>query len=95
MDETVKRIKGYVEIINTNPVDDRVLDFIIGEILDRVLLYLNSEQIPVKTERIIAQVINTSLKKCFFSKSAAIIGSNTIVVFPVPEPPIIKEDSYL
>lgn len=64
MDETVKRIKGYVEIINTNPVDDRVLDFIIGEILDRVLLYLNSEQIPVKTERIIAQVINTSLKKC-------------------------------
>lgn len=64
MEETIKRIKGYLEIINPKPVDDDVLDFIINEILDRVQLYLNSNQIPAKIERILANVVNTSLKKC-------------------------------
>src|SRR5574344_2526217 len=35
------------------------------------------------------------VKKCFFSKSLAIIGSNTIEVLPEPETPTTKEASNL
>ena len=66
MDDKVAKIKEYLEIINKNTsnMDEELIDFVIEEVLDRVQLYLNSETIPTKLERILANIVNTGLKKC-------------------------------
>ena len=66
MDETKAKIKNYLEIINPNigDIEAELVDFSIDEVIDRVLLYLNSDIIPIKTERILANIVNTGLKKC-------------------------------
>lgn len=69
MDETKAKIKEYLKIINANidEVDQTntgLLDFVIGETLDRVQLYLNCETIPAKLERILANIVNTGLARC-------------------------------
>lgn len=66
MDEIIANIKKYLKIINKNieTIDKDLVDFAIGEVLDRVQLYLNSETIPTKLERILANIVNTGLKKC-------------------------------
>ena len=62
--EQIARIKAYIHIINPNVEDDDLLDFCINEVGDRVQLYLNSDKVPTIIERILANVINTGLKKC-------------------------------
>ena len=69
MDDIIAKIKEYLKIINKNidTIEEKnkgLLDFAIGEVLDRVQLYLNSETIPTKLERILANIVNTGLKKC-------------------------------
>lgn len=69
MDDTKAKIKQYLKIINANidEVDQTntgLLDFVIGETLDRVQLYLNCETIPVKLERVLANIVNTGLARC-------------------------------
>ena len=69
MDETKAKIKEYLKIINANidEVDQTntgLLDFVIGETLDRVQLYLNCVTIPHKLDRIIANIVNTGLARC-------------------------------
>lgn len=66
MDDIIANIKKYLKIINKNidTIDKDLIDFAIGEVLDRVQLYLNSETIPTKLERILANIVNTGLKKC-------------------------------
>lgn len=66
MDEIIANIKKYLKIINKNieTIDKDLVDFAIGEVLDRVQLYLNSETIPTKLDRILANIVNTGLKKC-------------------------------
>lgn len=68
MDEIIAKIKEYLKIINKNidaieKENEGLLDFCIGEVLDRVQLYLNSETIPTKLERILANIVNNGLKK--------------------------------
>ena len=65
MDELITKIKEYLEIINPawSELDLDVLNFVIEETLDRVQLYLNNDTIPEKLARILADVINTNLKK--------------------------------
>ena len=69
MDEMYANIKNYLKIINKN-VDEieqnseGLIDFVIGEVTDRVMLYLNSETIPEKIERILANIVNTGLTRC-------------------------------
>ena len=69
MDEITAKIKDYLKIVNKN-VDEieqnseGLIDFVIGEVLDRVMLYLNSETIPQKLERILANIVNTGLTRC-------------------------------
>lgn len=68
MDDMIASIKKYLKIINRNveaiEKDNRdLLDFVIAEVLDRVQLYLNSDTIPTKLERILANIVNTGLKK--------------------------------
>lgn len=69
MDDIIAKIKEYLKIINKNidaieKENKDLLDFCIGEVLDRVQLYLNSETIPTKLERILANIVNNGLKKC-------------------------------
>lgn len=65
MDKIIAKIKEYLPIINPNiQVDDNdLLDFVIGIVLDRVQLYLNSETIPTRLERILADIVNTGFTK--------------------------------
>lgn len=69
MDEIIASIKKYLKIINKN-IDEiekdnkGLVDFAIEEVLDRVQLYLNSDIIPTKLERILANIVNNGLKKC-------------------------------
>lgn len=68
MDGTSAKIKEYLKIVNKN-VDEielknnGLIDFVIGEVIDRALLFLNSETIPAKVERILANVVNTGLTR--------------------------------
>lgn len=69
MDELTAKIKEYLKIINKN-VDEieqnseGLIDFVIGEVIDRVMLYLGSDTIPAKIERILANIVNTGLTRC-------------------------------
>ena len=69
MDEINAKIKEYLKLLidNYDEIDQNnvgLLDFVIGEVIDRVLLYLNSNTIPQKLERILANVVNTGLTRC-------------------------------
>ena len=69
MDEINAKIKDYLKIINKN-IDEieqnseGLIDFVIGEVIDRVKLYLNSNIIPREIERILANIVNTGLTRC-------------------------------
>lgn len=68
MDEIVANIKNYLKILNKNidtieKDNEGLIDFVIYEVLNRVQLYLNSETIPTKLERILANIVNTGLKR--------------------------------
>lgn len=62
----IANIKKYLKTINSSfsTIDSEVMNFAITEVLDRVQLYLNSETIPTKLERILANIVNTGLKRC-------------------------------
>lgn len=69
MDEFNAKIKEYLKLLvdNYDEIDQNnvgLIDFAIGEVIDRVLLYLNSNKIPANLERILANVVNTGLKRC-------------------------------
>lgn len=69
MDEKIAKIKEYLKILNKNietieQTNPTLVDFTIAEVLDRVQLYLNSETIPTKIERILANIVDTGLTKC-------------------------------
>lgn len=69
MDEMIAKIKGYLRIVNKS-VDEieqnneGLIDFVIGEVADRVMLYLNSETVPARLERVMANIVNTGLTRC-------------------------------
>ena len=69
MDQSIAKIKEYLKIINKNidaieKSNTGLIDFVIAEVCDRVQLYLNSETIPTKVERILANIVDTGLTKC-------------------------------
>lgn len=69
MDDIIAKIKEYLKIINKNidtieKENKGLLDFCIGEVLDRVQFYLNNDIVPTKLERILANIVNNGLKKC-------------------------------
>lgn len=63
MEEKIANIKKYVAIISGKKYDNELLEFVIFEVLDRIQLYLNTEVIPNKIERIVADIVNTGLEK--------------------------------
>lgn len=54
MDDIVLRIKEYVMTINPELVDDRYLDYIIEEVVDRALLYMNRAQLKAGYARFLS-----------------------------------------
>ena len=69
MDAIIANIKRYLRIVNKNidvieQDNEGLIDFVIGEVADRVMLYLNSEHIPSKLERVLANIVNTGLTRC-------------------------------
>lgn len=69
MNDIIANIKKYLKIINPNieSIESKnkgLVDFSITEVIDRVQLYLNSETIPTKLERILANIVNNGLKRC-------------------------------
>lgn len=65
----IARIKDYLAIINKNIADIEknnkdLIEFCINEVGDRVILYLNADAIPIKLERILANIVNTGLNRC-------------------------------
>lgn len=69
MDELNAKIREYLKILvdNFDEIDQNnvgLLDFVIGEVADRVMLYLYSDTIPAKLERILANIVNTGLTRC-------------------------------
>ena len=78
--EQIARIKEYIHIINPSVVisNNNLLDFCIYEVGDRIQLYLNSDTIPKKIERIIAKIVNTGLKKCLKDIELSNEGENEI-----------------
>lgn len=61
-----EKIKQYLKIINNDyeKIDIDVIEFCINEIIDRIKLYLNRDDIPQNLDKIIARIVNTSIKKC-------------------------------
>ena len=69
MDELNANIRAYLNVIKKriDEIDhnnDGLIDFVIGEVTDRVMLFLNSDTIPAKLERILANIVNTGLTRC-------------------------------
>ena len=69
MDDLNAKIRAYLKIINKNLDEieqnsEGLIDFVIGEVADRVMLFLNSDTIPSKIERILANIVNTGLTRC-------------------------------
>jgi hypothetical protein len=69
MDEFNAKIRAYLNVINKriDEIDhnnDGLIDFVIGEVTDRIMLFLNSDTIPAKIERIVANIVNTGLTRC-------------------------------
>lgn len=59
------KVKEYLSIINGNidNIDESLIDFCIDEVVDRILLYLNTDELSSRLERIIAKIVNTGLAK--------------------------------
>ncbi len=56
MDDIFNEIKVNVQIINKTATDDALLTYVIAEVVDRVLLYLNRDDLPTGTYRVIARI---------------------------------------
>ena len=61
MEEIIERIEEYIGILSTETYSEDILDFAINEVIDRVQLYLNSDNLPEKCERIVAKIVVNNL----------------------------------
>ena len=52
------RIKEYAKLLNDKIVDGNLLDFVTLEVIDRVLVYLNDDELDTKLERIVARIVS-------------------------------------
>ena len=57
------RIKGYAQGYNSNLTDGATLDLVVDTVADRVLLYLNTDTLDPRIERIVAQAVVAAYKQ--------------------------------
>ena len=72
-EEQKGKIIGYVKKLNdtaANPENENLLDLVVDEVGDRVLLYLNSTDLPENVERIVARIVSGIFNQSFNAKSS-------------------------
>ena len=52
------RIKDYAKLLNNKIEDGDLLDFVVLEVIDRVLIYLNDKELDQRLERIVARIVS-------------------------------------
>lgn len=60
-DQTITRIKGYVATINleaAKPAYDALLTYVVNEVIERMLIYLNDTTLDMNLERIVARIVS-------------------------------------
>lgn len=71
--EQKQRIIGYAKKLNdaaADPENADLLDLVVDEVGDRVLLYLNSADLPENVERIVARIVSGIFNQSFNTKSS-------------------------
>lgn len=72
-EEQKGKIIGYVKKLNdtaAEPENEDLLDLVVDEVADRVLLYLNSTDLPENVERIVARIVSGIFNQSFNAKSS-------------------------
>ena len=69
MDEMNAKVREYLKVVNKNidvieQNNNGLIDFVIGEVTDRVMIYLGSDNVPEKLWRVLANIVNTGLTRC-------------------------------
>ena len=69
MDEMNAKVREYLKVVNKNidvieQNNNGLIDFVIGEVADRVMIYLGSDDVPAKLWRVLANIVNTGLTRC-------------------------------
>ena len=62
------RIKEYAKLLNNKIEDGDLLDFVTLEAKDRVLVYLNDDELDTKFERIVARIVSGVFTESLESK---------------------------
>lgn len=62
-DDQATQIKTYVKAFNSSIVDGDTLDLVVDTVADRVLLYLNTDTLDPRIERIVAQAVVGAYKQ--------------------------------
>jgi hypothetical protein len=62
------RIKEYAKLLNDKIEDGDLLDFVTLEVKDRVLIYLNDDELDTKLERIVARIVSGVFTESLESK---------------------------
>lgn len=62
------RIKEYAKLLNNKIEDGDLLDFVTLEVKDRVLIYLNDDELDTKLERIVARIVSGVFTESLESK---------------------------
>ena len=71
--EQLDRIKEYVKTIDTaaaNQSMDTLLEYVINEVVDRVLVYLNDTALDEALERIVARIVSGIFNQTINSKDS-------------------------
>ena len=71
--EQLDRIKEYVSTIDTAAADqsmDTLLEYVINEVVDRVLVYLNDTALDEALERIVARIVSGIFNQTINSKDS-------------------------
>ena len=71
--EQLDRIKEYVKTIDTAAADqsmDTLLEYVINEVVDRVLVYLNDTALDEALERIVARIVSGIFNQTINSKDS-------------------------
>lgn len=78
------RIKNYVKAINKTVVseDEALLDAVLGEVADRVMLYLNDTKIDSKLEHVIARIASGVFTQ---SRTESTSGAPTMAISSVSD----------
>ena len=71
--EQLDRIKEYVKTIDTAAAEqslDTLLEYVINEVVDRVLLYLNDTALDEALERVVARIVSGIFNQTINSKDS-------------------------